>query len=1157
MVADVQDWLDNPATNYGWLLLGNENTAVTSKRFDSREHPTGANQPVLTVTYTEDAANTAPDITDIADQTMDENQTLTVNINATDPDGDNLTLTANNLPAFATLADNGDGTGTITFTPGDTDAGTFAGIEVIATDDGTPIMTDTIAFTLTVNDVAPVNNAPDITDIADQTMDENQTLTVNINATDPDGDNLTLTANNLPAFATLADNGDGTGTITFTPGDTDAGTFAGIEVIATDDGTPIMTDTTSFTLTVNDDTPVNNPPDIADIGDQTMNENDSLTIALSATDPDGDALTLEPGTLPSFATFGDNGDGTGELTFTPLEGDSGSYIISVIASDGQADDTTTFTLTVNDVAPVNNAPDITDIADQTMDENQTLTVNINATDPDGDNLTLTANNLPAFATLADNGDGTGTITFTPGDTDAGTFAGIEVIATEDGTPIMTDTTSFTLTVNDDTPVNNPPDIADVGDQTMNENDSLTIALSATDPDGDALTLEPGELPSFAAFTDNGDGSGELTFTPVDGDSGSYIISVIASDGQADDTTSFVLTVVDVQPGNNSPNIDDIADQSVTEDDTLVIAVNATDPDGDNLTLTTGNLPAFGSFTDNGDGTGTITFIPGDLDAGTYSGIEIIATDDGTPIMTDTTTFTLTVNDDTPVNTPPVITDIVDQTMNENDSLTIAVSATDADGDSLTLDPSILPSFAAFTDNGDGSGELTFAPVDGDSGSYFITITASDGQADDTTSFDLTVIGTAQPVNNAPDIAAITDQSMTVGDSLNVAVTATDPDGDNLTLSVENLPAFGSFTDNGDGTGTITFSADSGDAGNFSGITVIATDDGTPALSDSSVFSLTVNDSVSSGDPNIEVNPLTLNFGDVDVDGYSSLNVTVTNTGGSILHLERPSIGGDDHNEFRLTSGHAGYLAPNESTELVVDFRPLSSGAKLAKLVIRSNDPDEMKVFVPLTGTGVGDVVADDPDISIDPASYVFEDVTVGTEASFMMTVSNVGTSTLSIEEPRISGPGEKHFKIVSGTARDLATNDAEVFEIAFAPQSSGRQVAKVTIKSNDPDEPQVDVVVSGTAIASEVELVQNWPNPFNPSTTIKYSLNKEVWVSLKIYNTLGQQVKELVNAHQAAGEKSVVWDGTDQSGHKVSSGIYIYQLRAGKFRKDYKMLMTK
>jgi ligand-binding sensor domain-containing protein len=87
-------------------------------------------------------------------------------------------------------------------------------------------------------------------------------------------------------------------------------------------------------------------------------------------------------------------------------------------------------------------------------------------------------------------------------------------------------------------------------------------------------------------------------------------------------------------------------------------------------------------------------------------------------------------------------------------------------------------------------------------------------------------------------------------------------------------------------------------------------------------------------------------------------------------------------------------------------------------------------------------------------------------------------------------------------------------------------------------------------------LEQNYPNPFNPSTTIRYQLSKTIQVVLKVYNIFGQEVRTLVNERQPAGVNSVVWDGRDQSGKVVSSGIYIYRLQAGESIQSRKMTLV-
>ncbi|MGH7457383.1 MAG: T9SS type A sorting domain-containing protein, partial [bacterium] len=89
-------------------------------------------------------------------------------------------------------------------------------------------------------------------------------------------------------------------------------------------------------------------------------------------------------------------------------------------------------------------------------------------------------------------------------------------------------------------------------------------------------------------------------------------------------------------------------------------------------------------------------------------------------------------------------------------------------------------------------------------------------------------------------------------------------------------------------------------------------------------------------------------------------------------------------------------------------------------------------------------------------------------------------------------------------------------------------------------------------------LPQNFPNPFNPATTIRYGLPKAERVTLKIYNLLGEEVVTLMNDElQAAGYHVAIWDGRNKLGEVVGSGVYIYRFRAGSFTSIQKMALVK
>jgi hypothetical protein len=95
------------------------------------------------------------------------------------------------------------------------------------------------------------------------------------------------------------------------------------------------------------------------------------------------------------------------------------------------------------------------------------------------------------------------------------------------------------------------------------------------------------------------------------------------------------------------------------------------------------------------------------------------------------------------------------------------------------------------------------------------------------------------------------------------------------------------------------------------------------------------------------------------------------------------------------------------------------------------------------------------------------------------------------------------------------------------------------------------------ALPITFDLKQNYPNPFNPTTTIKYQLPKKADVKIVIYNMLGQVVRTVVDKAVDAGFHQVVWDGLNDTGNRVSTGVYIYRMETDKFVKAHKMIMMK
>ena len=94
-------------------------------------------------------------------------------------------------------------------------------------------------------------------------------------------------------------------------------------------------------------------------------------------------------------------------------------------------------------------------------------------------------------------------------------------------------------------------------------------------------------------------------------------------------------------------------------------------------------------------------------------------------------------------------------------------------------------------------------------------------------------------------------------------------------------------------------------------------------------------------------------------------------------------------------------------------------------------------------------------------------------------------------------------------------------------------------------------------IPDRFALYPNYPNPFNPTTQIRYDLPIAEYVSINIYDVMGRKIKSLININQEAGYRSISWDATNDLSQPVSAGMYIYTIQAGEFRQTRKMVLLK
>ncbi len=735
-------------------------------------------------------ANSAPVLTAIGPRNVVEAVNLNFTVTATDSDSDPLIIYTSALPGAATFIDNGNGTGTFDWTPGFTEAGVYP-VTFYVTDN---IDTVSELVDITVTDAG--NQPPVLAAIGPRSVVEGGNLNFAISATDPDGIPPSLSATDVPTNATFTDNGDGTGVFDFNPDLTQAGTYS--VTFKAFDGALVDSEVVQIDVVT-----TNQPPVLAAIGPRATDEQVNLNFAVTATDGDSDPLVLSTSALPGTATFIDNGDGTGTFDWTPGFTEAGLYPVTFYVSDNIDIDSELVNITVNDAG--NQVPVLVAIGAKFVSEGGNLTFNVSATDPDGTIPGLIAESIPTNGGFVDNGDGTGTFTFDPNFNQAGVYN--VLFYASDGSLADSELVAISVTESG----NQPPVMSIVNDTTIFEGDSLVIVVTATDPDGSGVNLTANTTMLNYNFVDSGNGVAVFRYHATYLDAGQDTIWFAAFDFQsppAVSTNEVLVTITDV---NRPPVIEPAGPFGVVVDETLTFTITASDSTdpvaAHRLFLTAVGTPAHASFVDHANNTGTFTFTPDSTQTGVIS-VTFIATDMGAPQLTATLPVTITIVLE---NRPPVLVVGSAFTVWEGGTLDIPVSATDPDGGFPQLSVSKAPANSSFVDNGDGTGMFTFSPAYTQAGLYGIVVQAYDGI--DVTKKNV-LIQVYEAGNQEPVIDPITSPNVVETDTMTIAINATDPDGTIPTLTVDSLPTFATFTNHGDGTGSIFIQPGFTDSGTY-------------------------------------------------------------------------------------------------------------------------------------------------------------------------------------------------------------------------------------------------------------------------------------------------------------------------------------------------------
>ena len=426
-------------------------------------------------------SNTAPVLSAIGNQNLNEDASLNVSLSASDGEGDTLAYSLTSASSSLGASISGS---TLTISP--TADYNGSGSLTVQVSDGS--LTDSESISVTVN---AVNDAPVLASISNQTTNEDTSKQVNLSASDVDGDSLSYSV--TAASAELSTSVSGSQLI-ITPQADWYGT--GNMTVQVSDGS--LTDSQTFSVTVN---AVNDAPVLSAIGAQSLAEDGSLSVSLSATDTDGDGLTFSLTSATSALGASISGS---TLTITPDADYNGSGSLTVQVSDGGLSDSETLSVTVT---AVNDAPEIDPVADQTLDLDGQKTISLTAADVDGDSLTYSASSADTSIVTTSVSGTNLTITAT-GQSGENTLVTVTV---SDGQ--VTDTAQFNVTLADTLIT------LDVSGSELSDGDSVEVSLESV-----SLTFSGGTSPYDLSVYYDGSDRTEL----ISGSGSSFSLSMPAS-----------------------------------------------------------------------------------------------------------------------------------------------------------------------------------------------------------------------------------------------------------------------------------------------------------------------------------------------------------------------------------------------------------------------------------------------------------------------------------------------------------------------------------------------------------------------------------------------------------------------------------------------------
>ena len=663
------------------------------------------------------------------------------------------------------------------------------------------------SFTYTVNvdgtsvtanitiDVISVNDPPTFKDFVSTTsLDENiiNVLSVTVEDVEDDVIGYSLSGNDAEKLSIST-----SGAITFktnpdfeTPTDTNSDNTYEITIEASD-GTDSISDELVITIL---DVENEGNPIIEGLSSQSIDENDSISISFTVTDPQNDSISYSLSGIDSDL-FTLSFDGLNALLSSaskdyesPNDSDSNNtYLLNVNFSDDLNTTSQEIEITINNIN--DNSPVITSNSNFNADENQAFVGSVTAEDPDNDDISFSLTGTDASSLYVD----------TSGNLYFNSLPNYEEVNLYNLTLVASDgvfdtTQEIIVTVID---INDAPSWNSYSSYLeLDENNQISIIdFSVSDEDDDVIsyTLSGNDA---SLFSIDGVSSGIISFVenpdyenPLDSDNdNTYNFFVNASDGQVEISTSEISIVI-INTNDNAPLFVDLSTEiEVTNGQTNVTDVTTTDADGDDISLTV--IGTDGALFDISD-SGNLSFKsapdfsnPGDSDGDNAYKINISATDGS--YTTESEEITISVSE---VNNPPNINDLLSSYSHEENTEQLAVfTVTDPENNNVNVGVSGDDAFGFFVEPLENNWVLKYEgginfenPTDSDSNNvYSITIFADDG-------VNLTTQSVEISVSDAPEAPEFVDltPNVTVDENqrIIVALNVVDPEGGDVTFGI--------------------------------------------------------------------------------------------------------------------------------------------------------------------------------------------------------------------------------------------------------------------------------------------------------------------------------------------------------------------------------------